>query len=427
VPQGTPSEFDGPASGRLRPWTPAQRHMAADLLALGTQHGRLLTDGRVALPLPLAEVSARSGRGRNCGTVYAHVRALRPAVSANPGSSGFVLDLDALSRIAGDDVPLPSANRHRPHLSSSERAVHLTTGPAEQSPLSPTVPLGEVVALLKDIVALVSRLVSPEQGHVVVETLSEVEARLDKLGGAVVEPPHVSRTIREIADDVADGPRGPLREGGRSSKDPVQNLPPSLTVVREAPRSPRRGSPAAVAIGLDRSPSRTDKDLDAVLRPLAELAERASLVGLTDRDGLRQALAPYEDAQVRCAVRQTLALARAGKVTSPIGWLVAKARQADELFFPPLSSLSPVPPLPATTLEDEVPDPEAEAAVDALEAAPGGRGELARIDALIRKATPVSVVEKMFAEPPWLRCTRVLYWRAQHPRPSPPLPEKKGN
>src|ERR1700678_250959 len=82
---------------QMRPWTPAQRHMAADLVAIGTEHGQPRADGRVVVPLPLAEVSARTGRGRNCGTVYAHARALRPAVGPNPGSSGLVLDLDALS------------------------------------------------------------------------------------------------------------------------------------------------------------------------------------------------------------------------------------------------------------------------------------------------------------------------------------------
>ena len=66
--------------------------------------------------------------------------------------------------------------------------------------------------------------------------------------------------------------------------------------------------------------------------------------------------------------------------------------------------------------------------IDALEAAPATPdGELARIDALIRRATPASVAERMFVERSWLHATRVLYWRAQHPRPAPPLSEKKGS
>jgi hypothetical protein len=282
------------------------------------------------------------------------------------------------------------------------------------------VPLGEVLALLRDIVDLVARLVPPGQGGVTTEALSEFEARVEKLAGAVAEPPDVSRTVRDFADHVADHPRDLLREGGRSSKDPVQTLPPSLTVVREVPRSPRRGSPAD---GLGGSPSRTDQDLDAFLRPLAELAEKASLVGLTDREGLRQALAPYEDAQVRHAVRQTLALARAGKVTSPVGWLVAKARQGDDVFFPPASALRDPPPRPPMPVPEEAgADVEALAAVEALEAVPNAK-ELAHIDGLIQRATPKKVANKMFADPTWLRATRAQFWRSLHRAPPPPLKE----
>jgi len=79
-------------------------------------------------------------------------------------------------------------------------------------------------------------------------------------------------------------------------------------------------------------------------------------------------------------------------------------------------------------LAQDAPDADAEAAVDALEAAPvAPDGELARIDALIRRATPASVAQEMLADRSWLHATRVLYWRAQHPHPSPPLSEKKGN
>ena len=92
MPQGTRTQPAVPPPVRSHTWTPAQREMAADLLAIANQHGRALDDGRVLVPLPLAEVSARSGRGRNCGTLYAHARALRPAIEKSTGSSGIVFD-----------------------------------------------------------------------------------------------------------------------------------------------------------------------------------------------------------------------------------------------------------------------------------------------------------------------------------------------
>ena len=142
-----------------KPWTPAQRHMAADLVAIATEHGQLRADGRVVIPLPLAEVSARTGRRRNCGTVYAHARALRPAVVPNPGSSGLVLDLVALSLIAGESLSPRAPKQGRPHLCPTPRGLHVAPE-AAPPPLSPALPIAEVLGLMSDIVALVSRLVS---------------------------------------------------------------------------------------------------------------------------------------------------------------------------------------------------------------------------------------------------------------------------
>lgn len=402
--------------------------MAADLVAIGTEHGRLRADGRVIVPLTLAEVSARTGRGRNCGTVYAHARALRPAVGPNPGSSGLVLDLNALSLIAGDETALGAPQRRRPHLGPSPRGLHVAPEVAGPTPLSPTVPIGEVLGLMRDVVALVSRLVlgGPDLGAK--EALSGFQAELERLTGVADGGPETSRTVRENTDRTADGPREPFKKGGSFLKEvPDQSLPPFALPVRESPRLPRRSGSAGPANGPGTTLFRTDKDLNELLRPLAELAARTALVGLTDRDGARQALAPYSDAQVRFAVRQALALAQAGAVKSPIGWLVTKARQGDEAFFPPPSCLAPAPLPPPQALYQDGPDAEAEVAVDALETAPAPpAGELARIDAQIRRSTPASVAQEMLADPSWLHATRVLYWRAQHPRPTPPLSDKKG-
>ena len=72
--------------GPARVWTGARRQTAATLLDLAHQWGSPSDDGRTLLPTPLAEISARSGRGRNCGTLYAHIRALAER-SAPPTAS----------------------------------------------------------------------------------------------------------------------------------------------------------------------------------------------------------------------------------------------------------------------------------------------------------------------------------------------------
>ena len=108
--------------GPARVWTGAQRQTAATLLDLAHQWGSPSDDGRTLLPTPMAELSARSGRSRNCGTLYAHIRALGDAVRPAHGRHGLLLDTAALDAIAGDATPglrarhdrAPTAGHYRP-------------------------------------------------------------------------------------------------------------------------------------------------------------------------------------------------------------------------------------------------------------------------------------------------------------------------
>ena len=203
---------------------------------------------------------------------------------------------------------------------------------------------------MSDIVALVSRLVSGGPDVGTKEALSGLQVELERLSVAADEDQQTSRTTPRTRGQFR-GPSATIYRAGREflKEVPGQSLPPSSLTVRDTPRSPRRAGLAEIADKPRTTSSRTDQELDELLRPLADLAARTTLVGLTDRDGARQALAPYGDTQVRFAVRQALALAQAGTVKSPIGWLVTKARQGDEAFFPPPSSLGPAPPrLPPT-------------------------------------------------------------------------------
>jgi hypothetical protein len=238
----------------------------------------------------------------------------------------------------------------------------------------------------------------------------------------------MSRMVREIADGLAEDSRDLSREGERSfkdlSKDPDKKLRPSISVAYEAPRNSRSDDLAdvvedAASAGIAEPPahSRSDAELDELLRPVCELAKTASLVGMTDREGLRGALAPYEDLQVRHAVRLTLAMAQAGTVKSPIGWLVGKARRGDKEFFPPVSSLEPPPPPRAALVLEDEPDPEADEAVTALESDPASQaGELARIDHAFLKMMPPRIGEQLMANPVLLHKTRAKHWRILHPR-----------
>ena len=102
--------------GPARVWTGAQRQIAATLLDLAHQWGSPGDDGRTLLPTPMAELSARSGRSRNCGTLYAHIRALGDAVRPAQGRHGLLLDTAALDRHRRRRHPRPAGPpRPRPH------------------------------------------------------------------------------------------------------------------------------------------------------------------------------------------------------------------------------------------------------------------------------------------------------------------------
>ena len=141
--------------------------------------------------------------------------------------------------------------------------------------------------------------------------------------------------------NVADGSRvTDRREGGRDlQKTPGKPLPPSSHPVRGiregAAVLPDAGLADPGLTGPRQAEARSKVRLLELVGPLVRLAERANLVGLTDVHRLADALGPYTDEQIRHAVDKTAALARHGTVTSPIGWLIAKAGQGDPLFYPP--------------------------------------------------------------------------------------------
>ena len=81
----------------------------------------------------MAELSARSGRSRNCGTVYAHIRALGDAVRPAHGRHGLLLDTAALAAIAGDATPGLRARHDRAPTAGHYRPA--TPPPASDPPL----------------------------------------------------------------------------------------------------------------------------------------------------------------------------------------------------------------------------------------------------------------------------------------------------
>jgi hypothetical protein len=401
--------------------TVAQRRTAAYLVDLAGQVGRPVSDGRVLVPTPMAELSARSGRSRNCGTLYAHIRALRPAVSRPAGESGLLLDVAALHLIveAGPGPPAyrpcPGEARHAPQATVAFVAGSSSRTAGETSDQQ----LGAICEVVRDLVGLVHRLIDLAGADAVPsEAVTELRTNVRELEQVLADGPrYTSRTIRDIADPVVSPDQ---REGGRVSEViPDQTLPPSLSVVRDVRDTAQDLADGSVA---DEEPvtSRTDIELLNLVGPLVALSERANLVGLTDIGRLRSALAPYRDDQVLAAVSKTAAMAKAGQVRSPIGWLITKARQGDALFFPTGPSpttTTPSPSGPPPGVPSDPVDHEAEQAVTAMEDDPVGFSiTLEALDRTIRAAGPIG--ERILADERMRHRARVRHWRLSHPNPA---------
>jgi hypothetical protein len=319
----------GAPSVAPRRYTPTQRSLAASLLAMSEPLAGP-DDKTVVLPVTL---SARSGRSRTCGTVYAHARALGQAVTRAPGQAGWLVDLPALRAIA----------HHQPQ----------PFGPtAPPTPAAPTLPrthgsanpASEVLALLRDVLRLAERLLDSPNAAAVADA-DQLNARLrDTIAGLEPTPtrddPAIdSRKTSRNSRETANLSRSPDQREGESFSQEVRakTLSPSLndTTPRDATASrPSRTAPAPASSG-GQPMARPNSDLEALLGPLVRFAQRNGLVGITDRTAAATALAPYSDEQIRHAVNQTLALTKAGIVTdSPVGWLIAKARNNNPDFFP---------------------------------------------------------------------------------------------
>jgi hypothetical protein len=412
--------------GAARVWTGAQRQIAATLLDLAHQWGSLGDDGRTLLPAPMAELSARSGRSRNCGTVYAHIRALGDAVRPAHGQHGLLLDTAALAAIAGDATPGLRARHDRAATAGPYRPA--ATPPAADPPLpnpARTVPadISHVISV-PEAVALARQLLACAAALLTACGLPQPPGLDPDLADHPRDP---SRTNREIADQPRLTSSPDRREGGSFSKEtPDKHLPPSLVPLPTQPvrdlREIRDAPSRTDHHPADPPPAtaRTPAQVEDLVQPLIDAANRCGLLGITDLAGLVAALAPYHDSQIRHAVNTTARMVRHGRVTSsPIGWLTTKARQADPDFFPATPPADHPPPAP-TEPEAEPPDQadlEAETAVVGLEADPDRHHQqLAELDTHIRRhTTGASTQRRLFANPRLLHASRVNAWRQLHP------------
>ncbi len=355
-----------------------RRGLAGWLLELAASEGAPVDADRVLLPYTVTALNVRLGREARCGTLFRRIRDLHPVVCRSGG--GLLLDRPALEREAAG-------------LRASQLPPTPPVAPAADWPqvaLAPATEIGDALELARAACRLLDQALTL--------IASQAPAASTPVPAPAIAPRSASPQPRDSAVFAAFA-----HERGREVVGSSKETSPSLTVV---PRAANPATPSA-------QPAVSDTEIVQLLAPLVEVCRRTGLVGVSDTPGLRRALAPFSAVQIRHAVALVCRLTKSGSIkTSPVGWLVAKARDADPDYFP-TAITTPPPPASATTGDRSAPDPALEAAEQAL--ATADADELAALDDWIRAAPHHARIRHLIFEPgrdEMLQTARLEAWRS---------------
>ncbi len=303
-----------------RPRAQAIPGILAAALALGVDIG----DGRIELPRP-AEVARRLGRDPRDGAVYRAFRAARAqGIAVRSGGGGHIVTLHqadlieqrAQARRGAFSVITPTTDGAEPADLADERSRNLAA--AHIAWLATYVEgavgrdLNETAVGLGDLVARI--------------------ARLDRAPGS-----------REAARSTV------VSECERSSNSLTDS---QLSASRDA------GSREGARCFPD-TRDWTDAELDVILQPLTDLCRRSGVPGVTNREQVIAALAPYSRDAICHAERLICAQARQSSIRSPIGLLVSLAREHRHEYFSVPEAVSQRGVAPEGSVVEESPDPRA--------------------------------------------------------------------
>lgn len=313
---------------------------------------------------------------------------------------------------ADDPDDAPDDLTHRPG--------HEHLGPAERVPGPATPPhMVDVVNLLTALAAVVQDLVRLGEGL------------LATLAGAAQAP-------REHATECAHGRGNPRdecasaagsRDCAHSVAHPVSSkgIEKTEDLLSSSSEDPRTGARSAhISRGSDAPRPTTARaavlssteEINAALAALRRCCERLRLPAVVDEEG-RRWLALYSPEELARGVTQVIRMAESGqgRLRSPMGLLVQRAKQGEEALFEPAPErpaavATPVP--PAAPIDEE--------AARAIEAMAGD--ELARFDTTLRSRLVANQrgsnagIERMMGDPTTLGDLRRQHWRQMQSSPN---------
>jgi hypothetical protein len=369
---------------------PAAPHRwLADVVA---RHGHQLGDGTFRLGSTQAELAADAGC--SSGTIQARISVLE--------AEGLVLTRRPLTvRLPLGVTPTVTqperpAGPHRPTATGSvSRPVSTEPAPAASS--------GALTHLLAANASLAADLAACPTADLL-EAQQAVLAALSTLSRIREGGPADPRANAAVPRRPVAVPRLSVGESVSQDLKLSKNTPTdSLT-----PQARIRGS-ANHQSRIREEPATTAPEIDELVQPLVDLADRCGLIGVTDRTGLHKALSPYRADQIRHAVSQITRMTKAGKIASPLGWLIAAAGRGDPDLF--TTTKAPTRRPPTRDPEREQSDPSEDPAEQALTRA--DPDELARIDDHIRTAAHFApILHRILDQPDALHTARLEAWRA---------------
>lgn len=380
-----PEQLAGRGRGCRRP--AASHRWLVDIVA---RHGSAVDDSGL-FHLPATQAALADEAGCSAGTIQARIRVLE--------RHGLVVSRRPLTvRLVA-----PTTGTGSTGLSGAAGRGSLADSPSEVSEALPLL----LAANASVAVALAA--------FPTAELLQAQEALIRAIGMAGTSRP--ANPVSNLADPRGCEPREPA-DPRVSLVVPRESVSQELSSFNENPSNSLtegRGSATRSTAARGSSKSRirgpvvtAAEQVDELTAPLVALADRCGLVGVTDRSGLHEALAPFTADGIRHAVSLVGRMTSAKQTHSPVGWLIAAARRGDPaLFNPAAPAHNGARAGPGTAPPPDLVDVNAEEALTA--ATPD---ELDRIDAQIRSAPHNGpILQRIFSRPEALHAARLSAWR----------------
>lgn len=380
-----PGQLTGRRRGCRRP--AASHRWLVDVVA---RHGSAVDDSGL-FHLATTQAALADEAGCSAGTIQARIRVLERngfVVSRRPLTVRLVAPTTGTGSTGWSGAAARGARTDSPSAASEDLPLLLSANASVAAALA-VFPMAELLQAQEALIRAI--------GLAGISSPADPESNLADPRGCVPLKPADPRVSLAVRRELVSQELSLFNENPSNSLTEARGSATRSTAARGSAKSRTRGPVVTTA-----------ERVDELTAPLVALADRCGLVGVTDRTGLHDALAPYPADGIRHAVSLVGRMTSAKQTHSPVGWLIAAARRGDpDLFNPAAPADNGARAGPGTAPPPELVDVNAEEALTA--ATPD---ELDRIDAQIRSAPHNGpILQRIFSRPEALHAARLSAWR----------------